>query len=89
MPLGSIINHIIGYDRMALSYALNALRQACGLCHMVFIRFISSHGSQDIRVDADVCSLGNVGFNTLIGKPLQNNVMIYVRCLWIRKGRTQ
>ena len=62
MLLRSISSHIIGNDRMALSYALNALRQACGLCHMGFSRFMSTDGSQDIRGNVDAPG-GNVGSN--------------------------
>lgn len=78
--LRSISNHIIGYDRMVLSCALNALRQACGLCHMVFNRFISSDGSQDIRIEADVSAWGNVDSTLYKREPLKNSVIIHLRC---------
>ena len=57
----SISNYIMDYDRIALFYALDDLWQACGLCHMVFIRFMPSDMSQDIRLSADVRSWGNAG----------------------------
>lgn len=71
-----LCNHIFGYDHTALSYALNTLGRACGLCPWCLADLCLNMWV--IRDQRWLC-LGECGINSLTVKPPEI-VRFHVRC---------
>ena len=75
-----LCNHIFGYDHTAISYALNTLGRACGLCHMVFSRFVSKHVGHKRSELMQMTLLGGMWDQFFNSQTARNKVRFHVRC---------